>query len=334
MQGVQAKAPVYLLRSNAASALLESGWDVAALRPVRGVHDNGLLREDDWEDLDEAVVRESRGVLTGVQDLRSRNLVKMLGGLGVLISQYETLSEFSDATEAMSPLAESERDRANYELVGVPIPVYFKDFKLDIRHVQARDRGQGESLDTTYAELASRKVAEALEDALFNGGNIALNGNTADGYTTQTNRNTFTITTAWDAVTSNSDIVSDVLSMKQENVDDDYREGMVLYIPGNYETVMDEDLDTSSGSTETVRERILRIQGIEDIQTSMALADDNVVLATMRRDVVDWADAQRTTPVQWEIAGGLASRWKVMAAGAPRVKATQSGKSGICHGSV
>lgn len=334
MAGVQTMRPVDLLKTNAAGALLESGFDVSALRPVRGVQANGLLREEDWEDIDAAVIRESRGVLSGVADLRSRGLIHNLGSIGVLISQYETLSEFSEATEAMSPLSESERDKGNFALVGVPVPVVFKDFDVDMRQAAARDRGEGESLDTTYAELATRKVAEKLEDALFNGGTITLNGNTAAGYTSHADRNTFTITTAWDAVTDNDEIVNDVLALKQANVDDDYRDQFILYIPGNYETVMDEDLDSSSGSGETVRERILRVQGIQDIQTSLALADDNVILVSLRSDVVDWAEAQDITPTQWDIQGGLGSRFKVMAVAAPRVKSTQGNKSGVAHGSV
>lgn len=333
MTQVLQRPAAVLMKTNAAGRLLETGFSANALRPHRGIDHvaNALLRKDDWEQLDEAVVRESRGPATGIQDLRDRELTLDLGGLGVLISQWETLSEMSGAEQSMKAAASGEKDRGRYELNAVPVPITFKDFDVDIRHAQARQNGPGPDLDTTYAELATRQVVEKLEDTLFNGGDVVLNGSDIPGYTTHPNRNPVTLTTRWPDLTNHEDAISDAIAMKQALVDDDFRDRFILYVTPDWEAFLDEDYNANKG-TETVRERLERISGVEEVKTTLALSGrDEAVMVHMASSVVDLASGAQIMPVQWEVMGGLGSEFKVMAAEAPRVKATQSGKSGIAH---
>ena len=97
--------------------LLASGLNINALRT------NTLLRKDEWELLDQRVVEISANVLVAVADLRAMGLTLPLGGLGVLVSQYETISDMSDASVNMAAEADEEEDRANFTLVGIPVPI-------------------------------------------------------------------------------------------------------------------------------------------------------------------------------------------------------------------
>jgi hypothetical protein len=56
-----------------------------------------------------------------------------------------------------------------------------------------------------------------------------------------------------------------------------------------------------------------------------------VILVQMSTDVVDWLDGLQPTTVMWESHGGMMIHFKVMMIGAPRIKADQSGQSGIVH---
>ena len=76
--------------------LLENNLNINALRT------NTLLRADEWRRIDERVVMISSNVLKAIADLRALGLVTQLGGLGVMLSQYEQVSDMSDANVNMA----------------------------------------------------------------------------------------------------------------------------------------------------------------------------------------------------------------------------------------
>jgi len=68
-------------------------------RPVEGLDQNALLRKNEWESLDEAVVRVMRQRLNGIMDLMNAGLVRSEPNLGVLESQYEEMSDMTAAEQ-------------------------------------------------------------------------------------------------------------------------------------------------------------------------------------------------------------------------------------------
>lgn len=302
--------------------LLANGLDVnAALRT------NDLLRKQEWEQLDEALVRVARARLNGIADLRTAGLTRTLRGLGTLIDQFEQVSEFDAATQSMDVVTPPTEDTAEFNLVSVPIPITHKGFRISLRQLEA-SRTIGQPLDTTNVELATRQVVEVLESTLFVGSGIIIGGGEVFGYTNQPDRNTGTLTAAWTNAALR-DIIADVIDMIAALEADGYFGPYTLYVPQDYWSELREDY--KADSERTFMERILAIAEISAVKVTDALPANNVVLVQLTRDVVDLSIGQDITTVEWENMGGLLGRWIVMAAMAPRVKSDFEGKSGVAH---
>ena len=63
------------------------------VRTPRGIMVNSLLRENEWKEIDTAALAAARYPLKVVNELRSRGLVRRLGGLGTLVAQWYMRSE-------------------------------------------------------------------------------------------------------------------------------------------------------------------------------------------------------------------------------------------------
>jgi uncharacterized linocin/CFP29 family protein len=295
---------------------------------------NATLPYDAWKDIDRRVVMASEDRLTGVNDLINKGLTHDLGSLGVTLSQWDKQSSMTAADVSMNGETAGDEDRLTYTTAAVPVPIFHKDFRISMRAQQASER-TGEALDTQTAFVAAQKVAEASEDMIFNGvSGIQLNTDTISGYTNFSSRNTFTIGTAWDLLTDNDDIVDDVVAMMDLARGDGFYGPYCLYIPDEYEGIMDKTLDASSGNPETVRDRLLRIPMVEAVKVVDRLADNNVVLVQLTPNVVDLAIAQNIAAVEWTNNAGFTGNHRVFAAWAVRVKDDADGNCGIVHGSV
>lgn len=320
------------LRSGGSPArlLATNGLDVGALRT------NEVLRKEEWQDLDATLVGVARQRLIGISDLIARGLSFNLGGLGVVLSQYEQLGDMSAANVDFAGVTDGEKDSVTFTLVSVPVPIFHKDFSINIRRLEA-SRGPnaiGAPIDRTQIETAAQKVTEQMEEVLFNGmggggGSVQSGGgsttqNTLFGYTTQTNVNTQAGGDWGTATNPQTDIINAIGLIEADN----YYGPWVAYVA----TTQFNQLRNffTDGSGDQIFDRLKRIQGLEDVRPGDRLAATNAVMVTMRRDVVDLAIGQDLTVVEWETKGGLMMNFKVMAALAPRVKANSASGSGIC----
>ncbi|MBE0597432.1 MAG: bacteriocin family protein [Desulfuromonadales bacterium] len=121
------------------------------------------LTGEEWERLDEAVVKTARNMLVG------RKMIEVLGpiGPGVYSMPYATFSGRKSAGIDMIGDREDlivEADRR----ITVNLPMIFKDFKIFWRDVEA-DRHQGLPLDVSTAAVAAAEVAVQEDDLIFNG---------------------------------------------------------------------------------------------------------------------------------------------------------------------
>lgn len=297
------------------------------------VHTNApaLLRYDEWKDIDRRVIAVATQRLVGIADLIGRGLTHSLGSIGVTVAQWERSSDMTEAEADMSGISKGEEDTPAFELQYVPVPIIHKDFRVNIRRLEA-SRRMGEAIDTVASDIASRRVAEKSEDMLFAGLPIQVDGGTIYGYTTHPHRNTVDLTLAWDDPSiTGQEIVADVEAMLASARADNYYGPFELYIPGTYEGVLDRDYAYASGDNRTIRQRIMQLSGIAGITVADRLADDNVLLIQMTSDVVDLAIARDVNTVQWQVDGGMQERFKVMAVWVPRIKSDFDGKSGIVH---
>jgi uncharacterized linocin/CFP29 family protein len=293
---------------------------------INALRTNTLLRKDEWELLDNRVIEIAANTLNGIADLRAMGLTVPLGGLGVLVSQYETVSDMTDASVNMAAEVDDEEDRLNYAMVGVPVPIISKSFRIDIRSLAA-SRQHGSGLDTAHVDTATRKVAEKLEEILFIGNGLVQRSQAIYGYTTHPNRNTVSGGADWGTATN---IYPNVLAMIAALVADNMYGPYKLYLNGDqYMQTMAMTANTAVPILRTIEQ--LPDMGPGSVKQSNYVPAGQGVLVAMRRDVVDLAIGQDILPVEWDTKGGLVTRWKILAAMIPRVKADAAGHSGIAH---
>jgi len=295
---------------------------------INALRTNDLLRKDEWQALDTAVIEVQRQRLNGIADLQNRGLTRNLGGLGVLIDQYEQMSDMGGADVDMSGEAEGDEDTLAYNLANVPIPIIHKEYRINKRRLEA-SRKLGQAIDTTQAEVASRKVRDKSEEILFKGASgIVVNGNSLYGYTNHPQRVTGGVTAAW-TNESSRDILADVESMLSDADANFFFGPFMLYVPTSYWSVLRSDY--KSYSERTFLERLRQYSEIADVKPADVLPADNIVMVQMTRDVVDLAIGQSVTNVEWMSKGNMVSHYKVMAAWAPRIKSDYNGNCGVVH---
>ena len=292
---------------------------------------NATLRRDEWKYLDEALLPEARSRLVGVQDLIDNGLTYVIGnGMGSTVLEYHDVSDAMEADLTMDGITRSRGDRPDFGVKYLPLPIIHVDFEINLRVLNA-SRTLGNALDTTAAEMATRKVAEKLEQMLFTNTSYSYGGGTIYSYVNATNRNLVTLAQNWDASgKTGAEIIADVLSMKQASINDKHFGPWMLYIPTAYETVMDDDYDTTTPGT-TIRERILKIDGIKGVKVIDTLVANNVLLVEMRKETVRLVQGMGIQPIEWRTEGGLVTKYKVMTIQVPQIRADASGNSGIVH---
>ena len=335
------------LMNGAAGFIGASRFDANAMRPY--IDDNGesrvlvgnklsvktnapaLLQYDEWKDIDRTVINVATERLVGIADLVSRGLTHTLGSIGQTISLWDKASDMTPAQASMSGVTKGEEDTPAYEYDQVPVPIIHKDFRVNLRRLEA-SRIFGEGIDQTAAAVAARLVAEKSEDMLFAGEAIQVDGATIYGYMTHPRRNTVTLVENWtDAGKTGLEILADVQAMLAAARADNFFGPFVLYIPGEYEKVLDDDYAPGTSDNRTIRQRIMQLNGIEEIRVADRLPNHNVILVQLTQDVVDLAIARDITTVQWQQNGGMTEHFKVMAVWVPRLKADFDGRSGIVH---
>lgn len=304
------------------------------IRSPRGLVLNSALRKDEWEELDRAVVAASVPPLAIVSALVARGLTRTLGSLGTMSAQYNQASEMTAATANLRGHSSVEKDLVDFNLVGVPVPVIFKEFELDARAL-ASSRQMGEGIDVTNAAAAARVVAEKIEDMMINGdANINLLGGTIYGLTTHPNRVTNTATGfgggAWTTNTNVTGTIAGMISALQANAY--YGPYGIFAAPAAFNNAALTFF--TDGSGDSPRDRVLRMANVAFFEQSPQLAAGVVLVIDLSSDVVQVATLPGFFPItnrEWTTGDGMLLSFKAMAVYTPIVKAAYGGKSGIAH---
>lgn len=307
-----------------ANKLLANGMDVRALRT------NDVLLYDEWKEIDKAVLKAYQQRLVGVADLTGRGLTYNIGnGLGKTVLGYQDASDIEDAQMSMDGVTRARRDRPEFDINYLPLPITHADFSFSAREIEA-SRSGNMPLDTTMAELAARKVAEKIEAVLFQGASTyTFGGGTIYGYEDEPNRNTYSLSGHWNDSPMNP--LADILGMKQALINDRCYGPYVVYIPTAFETAIDDD--SKAESDLTWRERLLKISGITDIKVADKMTTDKVIMVQLTSDVIRLVNGLSVTTVQWDTEGGMQVNFKVMAIQVPQTRHDQTGRCGIVIGS-
>lgn len=306
-----------------------------------GVNATATLRRDEWKALDDAILEPSRYRLGGVEDLVSKGLVYNLNNaMGTTVLEWHDVSEAGEAVITMDGVTRGKGDRPVYQYNYLPIPIIHVDYEINAREL-ATSRNMGNPIDTTMAERAARRIVEKMEDMLFTdttysfGELDARSRNKIYSYVNHPDRNQVSFASVpgahWnDSGTSGKEIVDCVNALKQVAIEAYHYGPYMLYIPTKYETTIDGDYDVVSPGI-TIRERIMKIDGIKGIKVVDRLTADNVLLVQMTPDVVRLVRGMGLTNIEWGTEGNLITKFKVMTIQVPQIRSDQNGKSGIVH---
>jgi len=318
--------------------LMERGvTNLAMLRPVlaanAGIEDmlagNATLRYEEWQRVDDRINMVFRERLTVVDDLRSRGLIEPVS-LGTVLRVTERLEDFDDAEISFDGDTAPTGDRPSFQRDVRPVPVIAKDFRVNWRQLDA-SRNRGDPLDVTAGEVAARKVRDKLQDLITNG--LATGGPSGGGIpglTTAANRLTSALTYAWDS--PDATIIADTESALATAYASNLFGPFVMYVAKNYWAVLQGDYNQNKGDR-TYMERILAFEDIEAIRPNDALADDNVLLVQMTRDVIDLSEAQMPTTVQWE-KNPFVTNFRVLTVAGPQIKSIETDQGTTINGIV
>lgn len=300
--------------------------------PQRITTNDATLLKDEWIRLEKAVLQAAKPRLRAIKDLRDRNLVLGVDGMRSSILQYQTQSDISDAEVTMDGLRKSAGDRPVYGSTSIPLPIIHKDFSFSLREIQMSRNGIA-PLDTTTAQLAGRKVAEVAEKlVLGNYGTYTFAGANVYGYLNFPNVNSASISDWSDSSTVGTTVLNDVLTMKSASKDAYHYGPWVLYVSDDFSDVMEEDFKAESDKT--VRQRLLEVEGIEDVRTLDYLTDSRAVLVEMDPVTIQLIEGMQLRTVQWPTDGGMRLNFKVMAIWVPQIKADYNDTCGIVVGTA
>jgi hypothetical protein len=300
-----------------------------------------LLRKDEWIYLDEQLIRVAKQRLRAWKDLMVNGLRHGIpNGMAKTVFQYQNVSDVSAATISMDGMRVSERDRPVFDLLNLPLPIAHKDFSFPARELMASRTtsnfmtgGAAAALDLSTAMLAARRVAESIEGLLL--GTLAaytFGGGTVYGYTNFPPRGTKTMTAP--TGTNAGTTLAEVLNMRTLSQQMYHFGPWMLYTSLDWDQYLDNDYILTGGNvaTQTLRQRLAKIDGVMGVMTVDYLPAGTMVLAEMNPEVVRGIVGLDMTTVSWETHGGMQMNFKVLCIMVPQLRADQNGNTGIVVG--
>jgi hypothetical protein len=296
---------------------------------------NAVLRPDEWKQLDTALVEVKRERLTGFDYIVGKGLVKTLpNAMGTTVLEWHSISDSQEAIMTMDAVTRGQGDRVEYKQHFLPIPIMSVDYEINSR-VLTVSRNMGNGLDVEEARNAARRIREMKEGLLFTdpATPYTFGGGTIYSFLNLPDRGTYTIPITWTTATG-PQILADVVAMKNVAIADLHFGPWTLFIPTAYNAALDEDYSVSGNSLMTIRERLLKLDGLTDIVTVDVLPADNVVMAEMTTGTVEIINGLPLQNIQWSTEGGMVFKYKAMEIAVPRLKVDYNGNTGVVHGSV
>lgn len=298
------------------------------------------LPDNSQKVIDSAVVQVGMDRLTVVSDILARGLTfNLTDALGVTQIEWLASNKVGNAQRTMSP--EVRQENFLPDLLANRLPVYLttSGFELDIRTLKMSRRA-GMPLDVANVASATRAVNESIEDAAVNGAttldgqDLQVAGYKAPGLINAPNAATQNLTaTAWDATPDPLVIFAEVQQMMSKLRGNKKFGPYILYVNTEVGAVMDGDYVTAAPQN-TIRERLLKLDGLSEIKTADTLPINKVVLVQMTSDVLDIVVGQRPTVIPWTSLSGMTFHNLILAIMIPRIKWDYNRKSGICIGTI
>jgi hypothetical protein len=132
-------------------------------------------------------------------------------------------------------------------------------------------------------------------------------------------------------------IMTDVLEMVETMQTNGFFGPYILYTSTGYSRYLSDDYfrTGSTSAVRSVRQRLLEIEGIQDIRRLDYLTTGfRLILVQMDPEVAQAIDGMGLQTVMWQTVGGLRTNFKVMAIQLPLLKTPYNGVAGIIDGTT
>lgn len=291
---------------------------------------NDRLPYDSYKFIDDVVSDAIKPALVLVRDLAASGFVQNIDNLGQTFVQWESRGATPEAIQSMGLKTKGDNHRIKVTQNLLPIPITHADFEMDAREFMAGENAV-QTMDTSMIAEDSYQVGRKIESVAWAGNDsMTVNGSDLPGIIDHPNRITGTMDAAWlNLARTTLDIdkaVLDVTSMKQDLVDAGYQAPYRLYVPSAYGAALDSD--TSTSYQETLKDRLLKIDGIEAVEIAFELPDtnttgftvDTICLIAWNATNIDLVSGSDIVTIPYEEPGGFSMNWKILAAQIMRIK--------------
>lgn len=317
------------------------------------------LRKEEWIKLDEVVLRAARYRLKAWADLARTASYGGFNGMSKMLLEHETVSDPGEAIVDMDGLTAGRTDAPTFQLEGLPLPITHVDFYCSNRRLMM-SRNTGMPFDSQMGEAGGRRIAECIEKTTIGiqtgvtYGNPAITyGRTAAVYgylnfPTRIQRTGLTKPThsGWTPATTLADVLGCLDALRLQK----FFGPFMIYTSNDWDQYMDNDYILTGGNvaTQTLRERLKRIDGVTDVQrldflfasqpaSSTGPGGENLsatypftlIFAQQTSDVARAVNGLDITTVQWEKSGGMQLCFKTMCIQVPQLRADRYGNCGI-----
>lgn len=294
---------------------------------------NANIPTDFWKEIQGELVTAARDRLNVVEMFRENDLVETGGDMGTTVSTWADIPDLGDAVQAMDfdvEAAQQQQFPSNSNIV--PLPVTYQVFPTSVRMQGGTIGDEDFTYESSLGQASAVSVAEKLEDTALNGTDVTITVDSTQssgpGIESWGSRLTGNLNAVWTDVTSRNivgDNDSDINSMLQDASDQNFNGPFAVLVPGNYDHVLDEDYDTSGGSLMTIRDRIERMNKVEEVRVVDRMSDDVVALVQLEMIRNDWRQIQPdggdqpVTTVNWGL-NPMRTQFLVFSIAAPRLK--------------
>ena len=295
------------------------------------VNAGATLRKNEWQKIDEVVVKAARPRLKIVNAMRAAGMtVSLPNAWGTGSLQYERQSDISAARISMDGLYAGDSDRPTYDLVNLPLPVISKEVVMNSRQI-AISRNGNTPLDLSNLELAAIKVAEEAEKFVLGTGNTyTFGGGTAYGLINFPSRITGTFALPSTSGWIPNDLYNSVISMITASTAKYHYGSFKLYYSTGLQATMLRQFSTAY-SAMSLQGMIAQLGEIQSVEMADYLTGNQLLLVEQSSTVARVVVGMDIQTVQWQEKGGLEERFRVMAMMVPQLKTDQAGNTGIVH---
>lgn len=313
------------------------GIDIFALAmsadPIEEMRTLAMLPPHAQEFIEKEIGQVALERLAVVKALSDEGLVTPLSNW-LSIPQYgwNEGSKTGVAQSGMIPGGQGEDSVPDILTNFIPIYCQWETHTISIRDLAAAARA-GYDIETNRMTQGVRRINEATEDFAISGGFQAAGGLKTYGLLTAPNRTVLNVANSnaihdWDdPATTGLQKLNDVIAIRGALHAQHQYDPFNLVLGTTYSDSLDTDFkDLSSIST---RERLMEVQGLNDIITADRLPANTVLVYTLNKNTADLVIGQEITNVSWPTASPWTFTTTILQCIVPRVRNDYAGQSGI-----